>query len=152
MYYEQGMDEEAIASWRESLPHALSYRNLSLVATKNDDSAEAVRLMEQAAESDSSYPYKKEYADLLIKSGEFEKCWALLAELPDGAPDRMWLYRAQCAWHTGRYGELEAMFGREYACIREGETMLTDLWFKWAEKTGQENKTDPPPHIDFRMF
>jgi len=151
MYYENGMDEKAAEAWKKSLPHALAYRNLSLIEIKNGNSGEAIKLMEQAAQSDGSYPYKKEYADLLIKAGDFGKCWGLLAGLSGDAPDRLWIYRAQCAWETGRYTELEAMFAREYSCIREGETVLTDLWFKWAEKTNQANKTDPPPHIDFRM-
>ena len=151
IYYENGMEKEAVAIWQKSLPHALAYRNLSLVEIKNNNLAEALNLMEKAAGLNNSDSYKSEYADLLIKSGEYEKCWELLSLLPDGASDRLWLYRAQSAWHTGHYGELEKMFEREYSCIREGETTITDLWFKWAEKTGQENKTDPPPHIDFRM-
>jgi len=150
MYYEDGMEEKAVSAWEKSLPHALAYRNLSLAAIKNKDSAEALNLMEKAVELNDSDSYKSEYADLLIKAGEYEKCWDLLYKLSDDSPDRMWIYRAQCAWHTGNYKELEKMFEREYSCIREGEAVLTNLWFMWAEKTEQENKTNPPVNIDFR--
>ena len=151
MYCEDGLDNRAAAAWEAGLPHALAYRNLSLAEIKNNNIAKATEYMEKAVKLNGSDYYKSEYAELLIKTGEYEKCWDLLYALSDDAPSRMWIHRAQCAWHTGRYAELEAMFGREYSCIREGENALTDLWFKWAEKTGQANKTDPPPHIDFRM-
>ena len=151
LYYENNMEKEAVAAWEKSLPHALAYRNLSLIEIRNKNSAEALNLMEKAVRLNGSDAYRSEYADLLIKAGEYDKCWELLAALSDDAPGRMWIYRAQCAWHTGRLDELERMFGREYSCIREGETALTDLWFMWAEKTGQANKENPPKHIDFRM-
>ena len=151
MYYENGMDEEAAEMWEKSLPHALAYRNLSLIEQKNGNTPKAMELMEEAVKLDRSDPYRSEYAELLVKAGEYEKCWGLLADLSDAAPDRLWVFRARCAWHTGRHDELEAMFGREYSCIREGEQVLTDLWFMWAKETGRENQTDPPPNIDFRM-
>ena len=151
MYYEDGMDKEAIDAWKKSLPHALAYRNLSLVETKNNNNEEAVKLMEQAVNLNSSDSYKKEYADLLIKTEAYDKCWDLLADLSSDAADRIWVYRAQCAFYTAHYDELEKMFEREYSSIREGETTLTDLWFKWAEATNQENQKIPPAHIDFRM-
>ncbi|MCL1794553.1 MAG: DUF5107 domain-containing protein [Oscillospiraceae bacterium] len=150
LYYENGMEKEAAEAWEKSLPHALAYRNLSLIETKKKNNSGALILMEKAVRQNNSDPYKSEYADLLVKAGEYEKCWQLLFGLSDDAPSRMWIYRAQCAWHTERLSELEEMFGREYSCIREGETALTDLWFMWAEKTGQANKTNPPKHIDFR--
>jgi tetratricopeptide (TPR) repeat protein len=150
IYYEEGREEEAVEALKKSLPHALAYRNLSLVEIKNKNNDKALELMEKAVELDVSDSYKSEYANLLIKAGEYEKCWELLASLSNDAPSRIWIYRAQCAWHTGRYAELERMFEREYSCIREGENTLTDLWFMWAEKTGQANKINPPPHIDFR--
>jgi len=151
MDYEDGMDENAVEAWEKSLPHALAYRNLSLVEIKNNHIDKAIELMQKAVELNDTDSYKSEYAALLLQTEEYEKCWLLLQNLSDDAPDRMWIYRARCAWHTGRYAELEKMFGREYSCIREGEQVLTDLWFMWADKTGRENKTDPPPHIDFRM-
>ncbi|MCL2772333.1 MAG: DUF5107 domain-containing protein [Oscillospiraceae bacterium] len=152
MYYENGMMKEAVSAWEKSLPHALAYRNLSLVEKQSNNTVKSIDLMEKAVQLNSSDAYKSEYADLLIKSGEYEKCWQLLNILAEDAMDRLWLYRAQCAWHTKRYSELEKMFGREYSCIREGETSLTDLWFMWAEKTGQQNRTNPPSNIDFRTY
>ena len=151
MYYEDGLDVKAVEAWEKSLPHSLAYRNLSLVEIKKNNIEKAIELMEKAVRLNNSNAYKSEYADLLIKSEEYEKCRELLYNLSENSPDRMWIYRAQCAWHTGRYDELEKMFERKYSDIREGETTLTDLWFKWAEKTAQENKTNPPKHIDFRM-
>lgn len=55
----------------------------------------------------------------------------------------------------------------EFACIREGETELTDLWFgMWEKKLASERnvpvtdeikgearrKYKPPQNIDFRSF
>ena len=145
------METEAVLAWEKSLPHALAYRNIALVEVKNGNIVKAIELMEQAVQLNDSDAYKSEYANLLVQVEAYEQCWSLLQALSDDAPSRLWVYRAQCAWHTGCYDELEKMFGREYACIREGETALTDLWFMWAEKTGQVNQTNPPPHIDFRM-
>jgi hypothetical protein len=101
--------------------------------------------------SEDSYAYLTEYARLLIRINEYEKCFMLLEKLDNDAPGRLWIFRAQSAWHTGRIDLLEEMFKREYSCIREGENTLTDLWFLWAEKTNQENKTTPPANIDFRQ-
>ena len=151
MYYEEGKDKEAISAWEKSLPHALAYRNLSLCEIKNNDTKKAAELMGKAVQLNDSDAYVTEYAELLLKIEEYQKCWELLSALSENAPDRMWVYRARCAWHTGRYEQLERMFLREYSCIREGETALTDLWFMWAKATNKENQTDPPPHIDFRM-
>jgi tetratricopeptide (TPR) repeat protein len=151
MLYEDGPESGAIAAWEKSLPHPLAYRCLSLAAAKNGDAAKALRLMEKAFALDSSDAYKREYAELLLQAGEYDRCRVLLDTLPQDAPDRLWLLRAVAARHTGRWDALEAMLAREYACVREGETTLTDLWFAWAEATGQPNRTDPPPHLDFRM-
>lgn len=150
MYYENGMEKEAVSVWKKSLPHALAYRNLSLIEIKNNNNNEALKLMKKAVKLNDTDSYKSEYANLLIKAKEYEKCWELLYNLSDDAPSRMWIYRAQCAWHTKQYDVLGKMFEREYSCIREGENTLTDLWFMWAEETGQENKTNPPANIDFR--
>jgi len=151
MLCEEGLESEAAAAWEKSLPHPLAYRCLSLAAAKNGDSAAALAYMEQAVALDGSDSYRREYAKLLLEAGEYDRCWALLRAIAEDAPDRLWMLRATAARHTGRWDALEEMLGREYACIREGETILTDLWFAWAEKTGQANQTDPPPHLDFRM-
>ena len=151
MLYEEGMESEAAAAWEKSLPHPLAYRCLSLIASKKGDAAAALTYMEQAVELNGSDPYRREYAELLLQAGEYDRCWALLRAIAEDAPDQLWMLRAAAARHTGRWDALEKMLGREYACVREGETILTDLWFAWAEKTGQANRTDPPPHLDFRM-
>jgi len=151
MLYEDGMESEAAAAWEKSLPHPLAYHNLSLHAAIAGDAARALAYMEKAVQLDGSDPYKREYAELLLQAGEYERCWALLSALAQDAPDRLWLLRAAAARHTGRYDALGEMLEREYACVREGETLLTDLWFAWAENTGQANRTDPPPRLDFRM-
>jgi hypothetical protein len=148
---EEGLESEAAAAWEKSLPHPLAYRCLGLAASKNEDAASALSYMEKAVALDGSDPYKREYAELLLQAGEYERCWALLDRLAQDAPDRLWMQRAVAARHTGRWDALEGMLAREYACVREGETTLTDLWFAWAEETGQANRTDPPPHLDFRM-
>ena len=151
MRYENGLEKEAVDAWEKSLPHSLAYRNLSLVEAKNGNAKKAAELMEEATKLNKSEAYVAEYAELLIKTENYEKCWELLSSLAESAPDRVWINRAKCAWHTKRLGELELMFLRNYSSIREGETTLTDLWFSWAKETGQENQTAPPKHIDFRM-
>lgn len=151
IYFEEGLEDKAAELWESALPHPLAYRNLSLIKLNGGDLEKAAELMENALALDGSYAYLTEYARLLIRIEEYEKCFILLEKLADDAPGRLWIFRAQAAWHTGRTDLLEEMFRREYSCIREGENTLTDLWFLWAEKTNQENKTNPPANIDFRQ-
>ena len=151
IYFEDGLEDKAAELWESALPHPLAYRNLSLIKLNSGDLTKAAELMEKALTLDSSYAYLTEYARILIQINEYEKCFLLLEKLADDAPARLWIFKAQAAWHTGRIDLLGELFTREYSCIREGENTLTDLWFLWAEKTNQSNKTNPPANIDFRQ-
>lgn len=112
--------------------------------------------------------YRRELIQLLVRAGRYQEAWDVF----EGAPeitlkdDRSRLIAGVAAIEIGQYTYLDQLFTEHHAAIREGETSLTDLFFRReaareAEKRGvpvddklieemKETKT-PPRHIDFRM-
>lgn len=111
----------------------------------------------------------EEYLRALCAAGRYDQALAAYNRLPaaDQARDRVQILRGQIALGLGDLDTLEAVLGREYAIVREGETALTDLWAElWARRhaaaTGrppddalraEAARLHPPPaRIDFRML
>ena len=45
---------------------------------------------------------------------------------------------------------LEEAFKRDYALVREGETLIGDIWFEYAKKKGIP-ESEIPTHLDMRV-
>jgi hypothetical protein len=110
-----------------------------------------------------------EYLQLLVDRQLFARGAAVYAQLPPAArdADRVQILRAQCALGVGDLAGVQEALHREYAVVREGETVLTDLWFEVqarleAQSSGRALDADlrremrlqctPPAGIDFRSF
>lgn len=74
-----------------------------------------------------------EVANYMMANGRAGELKAFVAALPDGVRDneRIIIARALVAANDGQFDELERLlFSRKFATIREGETLLSDLWLR----------------------
>ena len=62
------------------------------------------------------------------------------------------LYSKACeaAIEIDEFAFLEEAFKRDYALIREGETLIGDIWFAYAKKKGIP-ESEIPAHLDMRV-
>lgn len=174
MRYEDFDFEGGIGEWKRACemrkdPWAL--RNLSVAAQRKGDLPEALRLMSEAAEIENnriSINFTEEYFDLLIACGEFAKLWEKFEALPleRRNADRIQIQAGYAAVELDKTDFVESLTDREFACIREGDNLLVDMWFKYAakqeakkrgaaysEEIYQEVRRSmlPPANFDFRM-
>jgi hypothetical protein len=150
---------------------ALILRNLAAAARQGGDPKAALAYMERAfaAEGGKTDPaFTEEYLRLLLHFKDYGGAWAVFKGLPEktAGAERVQLLAAQAAVELGEYGFIQTILGRELAVIQEGETTLTDIWFKaeaqriakeravpYSEQLFEEAKKTltPPKNIDFRM-
>ncbi len=171
--YETNQVEEAQKAWERALalrPTALTLYNLSLCSKNQGDLTKALSYMERALEmlgKPTNGAYFAEYIRLLLDLSRGEEVLSLLSACED-MDDRLCLLYGEAAAQADRVDLLDdAFFAREYAYLREGENMLTELWFwrearRMADARGvamdeallQEAMATcvPPQEIDFRMF
>lgn len=167
----------AAAAWEESIrlkPSAWAYRNLAVLHLRQKDAPAAqawYRLAwQQALQDHVALPaLAAEYLQLLVDLGEYEQGHRVYESLPEAAraSDRVQILRGKICLELGDLPAVEDVLARDYAVIREGETLLTDLWFEvHARRLAQERQveytpellrevkrhTTPPARIDFRAF
>jgi hypothetical protein len=179
MLWENLRGGEAVALWKRELESgrpggaeaALIRRNLAAAARHLGDPRAALDHLKGAfalEKGELDQAFAEEYMRALLHFKDFAGTWDLFKALPEktAAAERLRLLAAQAAVELGEYGFLDDIFSRELAVIQEGETTLTDIWFKAeaqkiAKKRGvpcteetleEARKTlTPPKHIDFRM-
>jgi tetratricopeptide (TPR) repeat protein len=169
--------EAAESAWQESLrmqPSAWAYRNLAVLRLRQKNQVEALEFYEKAwalAVQQPSPPpaLAAEYLHMLVGSGQFEKGLRIFQSLPGQVQDtdRVQILRGQIAMELGDLQAVEQVLERPYAVIREGETVLSDLWFELqarreSARTGRaldealrqdtRRRFPPPGRIDFRSF
>jgi tetratricopeptide (TPR) repeat protein len=167
----------ARAAWLESLqlkPSAWALRNLAALCLQEKDSPRALEYYRQAWELASQMDpppaaLAVEYLQQLAAAENFERCRQVYESLPDTVrdTDRVQLLRAQFSLALGDLDAVEAVLQRDFAVVREGEIVLTDLWFELqarreAARSGraldaalreQVRQLYPPPaRIDFRSI
>jgi tetratricopeptide (TPR) repeat protein len=175
MLYENGEEENAIAAWEHSIaikPSAWVYRNLSEAMKRKGLLDKALYYFENAYDLEKSFPdraFTEEYLDLLIKCGEFEKAWKVYTSLPASLimGDRIKIIMGTAACELGYDEYMINLFNTEFAVIREGESSIIELWYKYnakmlAKESGLEMSDEllkeamtlfaPPTNIDFRMI
>ncbi len=171
---ENGRTEAAEEAWRSVsnkrfLP--MAKRNLAQTALRRGDEDSAIELMKSAISEGGSElhcAYTREYMQLLLKAKRYQEAWDAFISSPERVrkDDRASLLAGAAAIETGEYEYLDELFKVEHATIREGETSLTELWFRReaareAEKRGVcvteelvkeiSETLIPPREIDFRM-
>ena len=166
----EGRAADALDLFERSLtmkPTWLGYRQRALVAPTHDAA-------EQDYLSAWSMPgappdLADEIVDFFRKTGRFQRLSRFLGKLAPNVlgRERVVLARAQVAAQSGEVEELEAFLTTEFATIREGETLLDELWLALhrtkarralgREPTGEEladvlTQNPIPWHLNFQML
>ncbi|NLG96923.1 MAG: DUF5107 domain-containing protein [Chloroflexi bacterium] len=173
----------AAAAWEESLqlrPSVWAYRNLAVLRKRQGDLQQAIDIYAQGWEllqkiggspafATARSAYVVEYLQTLVEAKQFERGMQLYLSLPTGeqAIERVQLLRGQCAIELNDLETVEQVLQQQFAVVREGETILTDLWFELqarreSARTGRPlddelrrevRLTCPPPaQIDLRSI
>jgi hypothetical protein len=164
----------AESAWVESIemkPSSWAWRNLAQIAIRRGNEAEALdyltRAWELSVSTEHCMPLAQEYLSALFSAHRLDEALAVYNILPESLQknDRIQILRAQIALELGDLDMVEKLLQHEYAIVREGETVLTDIWFelcykRHAARTNQplndeiraliQRQNPPPPIIDFR--
>ena len=174
MYYESGEPEKARDAWKKSLaltPSAWAWRNLAVMARHEEKLSEAADLWRTAYRMlPQCIPLLLECSASFLDAGRPRELLALLSELAPSAREhgRVKILTAKAALEAGDLDTVERILRSdiEVANMREGEVVLTDLWFGLHEKriAAAENvpvndalkervrrEFPPPENLDFRM-
>lgn len=175
MAFEDGREEEAQRFWKESIEKRESvwaYRNLAVAEKMKGDLLQAVNYMQKAIDMPgalSDQAIAEEYLGLLKDAKKHAQVWEAYEKLPVNiqVTERIRLIAGTSAIELGNYDFVERLFEHDYACIKEGELILTDLWFRYyaiklAKERGVEADSElldyvkeniqPPARLDFRMI
>ena len=170
---EAGREAEAEALWRQvgGEYKPMAERNLAVLCQRRGDEEGAVSHMKAslAAGGDrEDAAYTREYIQMLLTLKRYQAAWDAFAAAPEETQkdDRVSILAGVAAIEVGEYAYMDEMFRMPHAAVREGETSLTDLWFRCeaareAEKRGvkvtdqlveeMRHTLTPPREIDFRM-
>lgn len=173
MLYEAGDRERGIQLWEESLEKietVIAYRNLAEAKRRTGEVNVAAQYLSKALliGREAIEPAMiEEYMTVLIEAGQH----AAVLELSDSLgtydkSERIQMLMGRSALECGKPELVEDLLEAEFATIREGETLLTDLWYRLqADKIAKEEGIPlsaalmdvvkktlvPPAAIDFRM-
>lgn len=173
LHMEAGREAEAEALWRQvgGEYKPMAERNLAVLCQRKGDEEGAVSHMKAslAAGGDrEDAAYTREYIQMLLTLKRYQAAWDAFAAAPEETQkdDRVSILAGVAAIEVGEYAYMDEMFRMPHAAVREGETSLTDLWFRReaareAEKRGvkvtdqlveeMRHTLTPPREIDFRM-
>ena len=158
LFYEDGQDEAGIAHWKEGLSIVnapIFWRNLAFAAAQAGNNEQALAYMEEAhldERPDIDQAFYKEYFTYMLKAGKFAEVFACYQSLPENLKAEESLYAKACeaAIKLDEFEFLEEAFKRDYALVREGETLIGDIWFEYAKKKGIP-ESEIPTHLDMRV-
>lgn len=174
MAFEDGQSDTAENLWKQSIEKKESvwaYRNLAVARNMDGDLQSAINYMSKAMEmpealSDSAIV--KEYLELLTAANRYSEAWDVYIQLPVSIQnaERVRLIAGTIAIELDNNDFEAKLFEYDYACIREGETILTDLWFRYTANMLAKEKGiiadsellgyvkqnyEPPVNVDSRV-
>jgi hypothetical protein len=168
----RGAVDESVAHFTRShelQANPIACRNLAIIACRQGRNEDAMILYRQAwTLSRNNTPLAVEICRFLQENGRDAELADFLAELPADVArhERIQLALGLTALRRKDYAILRQILAGDFASIREGETLLTDLWFTLHVReeelrlgralTGDEIKVviqanPPPTRLDFRM-
>lgn len=158
LLYEDGQEEAGIAHWKEGLSIVnvpIFWRNLAFAAAQAGDNPRALSYMEEAHLDkwpDLDAAYYKEYFTYMLAAGKYTEMFACYQSLSEElkADESLYLKACEAAIEIDEFAFLEEAFKRDYALIREGETLIGDIWFAYAKKKGIP-ESEIPAHLDMRV-
>ncbi len=163
--------EGARAAWTRSLEKKESswaLRNLAVLDQRRKNIDDACRRMHRAWQiGPRSTALAIEYGEMLRNADKFDELQEFLRDAPADvlAHERIAILEAAAALQADDYSTVEKLFAREFATIREGETILTDFWYEYHSRriareeglsgddlANRVRRDFPPPfNINFRM-
>jgi len=166
---DRGERDAARALFERSIaqkPTWLGRRQRALV-TSDPDAADRDYIAAWAT-GDAPPALAAEIVSLLVKHGRLERLRAFASSLPDWAlsDERVHLGRAMVASAEGDFDLLERLLDRHFATVREGETLLDELWValqrgrlqqqlgrapSQAELAARLSQHPVPARLNFRM-
>jgi tetratricopeptide (TPR) repeat protein len=161
-------------AWEKSLalePSAWAYRDLAILAGEDGRADESAELWMKACRmAPALLPLAAEACKALIEAGRAGDAMGLVEMFPEHvlSHPRMQILEARAALEVGELDRVERILlsGLELTDLREGEDVLSELWFGLhekrlaaAEKIPIDDKLrervrrefPPPPQLDFRM-
>lgn len=165
-----------MAHYRNELEKARREYRLSLAKQKNPWALRCLGLIEKDRAADLLLeasalspirPLVIETLETLLKAADYQSILQLIETLPDTlkTDGRIMTYRAAALLRSGRIDEAQRVLQGPIVLtdVREGDTLLTDLWFETAaiRHVGKadadslawaEANVKPPEHLDFRML
>lgn len=169
MYAARGENGAAREEFLRSLDHARNpwaLRCLAVLEERAGDLRAAADLLCEAVERTPIRPLATEALEALSKTEQYQRMYDLMDKLPGEvrAQGRVRTFEIQALLRTGRYAEAEALLMGDIVLtdVREGDVLLTDLWFELMarrERGGADAESlawahenlKPPKHLDFRM-
>jgi hypothetical protein len=149
----------------------LAHRCLAQIAQLRDDERDQATddYLSAYALSGDLAPLAVEICQFCQQTGQFALLEEFLTRLPDDVRrhERIALARGRVALQRGDYATLREVLQGRFATIREGETLLTELWFGLHEGEAQARLGRPlteeerqevidanpmPYELDFRML
>lgn len=172
---ESGRESEAEAAFRKSYeraPTQTAARNLAALAFRGGATSEAAHWYREAlAFEPIPLELAREGIEFLVNEeggAGLAEAEGLLARLPPALldDDRVVILRARCLKEKGDHAGVLALLNRDFACVREGEVILSELWV-WAHGTAlakergvplsaallaeAESRFPVPLQLDFRL-
>ncbi len=109
--------------------------------------------------------FAEEAMDSLIWVEKYEEAWDLFEKIPEEArTENELLLAAEAAVKLEKFDYLELAFAREYSMIREGATILSEIWYEYKSRlesrkkgieyrNAQIDRSFPlPRHLNFLMW
>ena len=177
MRMERFDENGAEAAWNESIrlrPTAWAYRNLAVLQMRQQDTSSALAnfsLSWEMAVKDGCQndALAVEVMQALVSAEKFADAMQVYHDLPADLRDheRVQILRAQAALGLNELDIVDEVLLIEFAGVREGETVLSDLWFETkarresilhGEPLDHEFRQkiranySPPARIDFRSI
>lgn len=162
----------ASEAWQRSIEcrsNSWAFRNLALLSVREKNMKEARRLLEEGlAAGPRPVALALELGQTLLDAAD----WQALKKFVDSlsaetrAHERIRLLVARAAIEAEDYPAAENILTGEFALVREGETILSDLWFLLQEhrvaceegavindefRRNIRKRFPPPRNLDFRM-
>jgi len=168
MRFERLDEAGAETAWQESIrlrPSAWAYRNLAILNLRRKNNEQARQYYElawQLAQQSGRPPaaLAVEYLEKLVETEQWSRGMQVYQALPSTvqAVERVQILRGQFALALGDLETVRQVLSYEYAGVREGETVLSDLWFELQAQKHHISRLEaqehfpPPSRIDFRSI
>ena len=161
----RGDTDKALAEYRRSLAKQKSPWALRGLAFLEKEKTASLLL--EAVQMKPIRPLVIEAMEAFLAAGQYDRILRIYRELPGalGGDGRVQTYYAAALLRSGNIDEAEQVLRSPIVLtdVREGNTLLTDLWFeaaaiRHAGKADEESlawaetHARPPEHLDFRML